>query len=154
MEACKELTEMLRATGRYYYPQSESELSWKIEDYYYGNGGNTRIHCAIYVEMVLYYAGIFDAETINKPQYFNSVNGIRRMLLDAGWEEIPYSEAQPGDIGLFTAIPSQIHAFFMWENNTIWDECIGQKRDDGRGVVREGPWCFLYMDKAKYYRHT
>ena len=129
-DICMELTEILKASGTYHYPQDSrgnwiySELLGDIRSYYYGpdRPGGTGICCADYVSMVLYYGNFLDAEFIN--QYnFHAAKVIKTMLLDAGWQQITYMEAEPGDIGV---LPN--HTFFMWENDTIWDQAVGQKK--------------------------
>lgn len=74
------------------------------------NNPQKAVCCASYVAEVLYRAGIFDAETINKYGYQSANSGIGQMLSDQGWTMITdYDSLQPGDIA-FNPFHVQIYA--------------------------------------------
>ena len=111
-------------------------------------GGNLYICCADYVAMVLHYADLVDLKEINKVNYHH-VDGITQLLTSQGWEKLTYEEAEPGDIGV-----SPSHTFVLWENDTIWDEAIGQYSvlHEISPIRAGGPYNFSEQYEATYYR--
>lgn len=163
VEACQELSEILRTKGKAFrYPQRRDGswdmsliIRYNIEKYYYGDdtkGGNTGICCADYVAMVLYYSKTFKAETINMYNY-NGTGGIKNLLKDAGWQQISYAEAEPGDVGIWDGTKTETgHAFFYWTNDTVWDESVYQYYYWGEYKNCNGPHGYSHMKQATYYR--
>lgn len=156
MDACEYLTEELMNHPRgYFYPQTEDgewdRLNWGgVSAFHpFTPNGHNYVCCADFVAMVLYQAELFSEGEINSYHY-HSTAGIEALLFNAGWEEYEYEEALPGDIA-----SSGDHAFIMWENDTIWDECIGQyplSRRTDKGYRANGPYKADQMPRAKYYR--
>lgn len=135
---CEELTQILIDSGTYQYSYDSSGnpvgACSDIRQYYYEpeDGGCTKIVCADYVSMVLYKMELLDADFINT-HHFHSASGVRDMLRDAGWEECDFSEAEPGDIGCWVGSNGHGHTFFLYYNDTIWDQQIGQNRTEPGG---------------------
>ena len=134
------------------YPQRYADGSWnwshfrsKIEDYVDIESGEVTFGyacCADFVGMVLYYSGVLDAETINSYNFHSQI-GITNLMEGIGWTEVSYADAQPGDVGTVNS-PIYGHAFFMWENDTIFDECMPEKNIN--------PYHWQHMSEGRYWR--
>lgn len=67
------------------------------------NNTNKTVCCASFVAEVLYRAGIFTAEEINRYNYQLARTGIEQLLKDNGWTKITdYNSMQPGDIAVYS----------------------------------------------------
>ena len=106
------------------------------------------IDCADYVAMVLHYADVVDVVDINSVNY-HDISGLDELLTQLGWEQYGPEDAEPGDIGIYTG-PGMGHAFVMWENDTIWDESIGQTDENGNHR-NTGPYGFD-LANCHFYR--
>lgn len=103
--------------------------------------------CATYVSVVIYRAGLLDADHINQYNYNYTgtvaSGGVSTMLRDAGWQRISEEEAQAGDVCVYDG-----HTFIYAGGNEIWDQNSGCISSSGRAPVRGT------LSQWSYYKNT
>lgn len=115
LKSCEEVTKTLLNRGCR-YSLSEGLISGNIAKQF--NESN-RFCCATYVSSVLYHSGALTEEQINAYNYhWTGDGGIPDMLENAGWIQVPPSEAQPGDVVNHYTVHVMIYA----GNGRVWDQ--------------------------------
>lgn len=103
--------------------------------------------CATYVSVVIYRAGLLDADHINQYNYNYTgtvaSGGVSTMLRDAGWQRISEEEAQAGDVCVYDG-----HTFIYAGGNEIWDQNSGCISSSGRAPVGGT------LSQWSYYKNT
>ena len=121
LQVCQAVTDHYNAIGAYY--SVGGDLIWNnIEACW----DHRAICCATYVSMVLYQSGLLTADQINEYNYhYTGPGGIPNMLQAAGWQKVPFSEIQPGDV----LNSSGYHVMIYAGNGMVYDQntCTGPK---------------------------
>lgn len=91
------------------------------------------ICCASYVSLVLYRSGALTPEQINAYNYhYTGDGGLPDMLEAAGWQQVPTSQAQPGDV----VIDYSVHAMIYAGDGQVWDQTCCVISSSGNPPVR------------------